>query len=514
ASLVNLFIARALSQVRQTAVRLAIGGSWRQLLRLQLVETALLAMLAVGLGLAIAAPTTTISRSLIFPGVVWARPVLDVRGAAIGFGLACFVSTVTTFWNALYTMRVNPTDLLRASASASTGTPRHTHAVRRTLVMVQASILVVLLSGTVAFVLSLRRASHADLGFDITALVAVRFPLPAETPPERVNALYREARDRVARVPGVESAALAYMEPWRNNANVDFSVPGATALEPPVTLFDLASPEYLHTFGIAMRSGRWFEQADNPSAAPVVVVNESFANNYWPRGDGLGQCLRVGGASAPCRTLVGIVRDFHVTGQLDGTIYPTIIVPVAQGTGFRQTPHLFIRVRGDRSTVMSSARRALQIMEPNLPALDVHPVENNASAFFASLKLGAAAFSAFGVLSAVIAALGLHSVLSLLIVERRRIYAIRLALGATPASLARAVGFYATATVVTGLLIGGAVLIPIARVIEPILFHTKLLAVASLVGVSTLAMIIAIGAVVGPVRTMFRTDVMTVLREQ
>jgi hypothetical protein len=304
------------------------------------------------------------------------------------------------------------------------------------------------------------------------------------------------------------------MEPWQNNATVQFDVPHSMASSPPVTFFDVASPEYLRTFGVSMRIGRWFEATDNANAPPVIVVNESFANNYWPNGGAVGQCVRAGADTMPCRTIVGVLRDFHVSGQMDGPMYPTIIVPFAQSGGYLETPHLFVRVRGDRSAVMSSVRRALQTIEPNLPAVDVHPVESNASWFLASLKLGAAAFSAFGVLAAVIAALGLYSVLSLLIVEHRRMYAIRLALGGTPARLAGSLFRYTTGTVAIGLLIGGAVLLPVAKLIQPMLFHTNVLAPAALVGVAAMALLIAVGAAIGPARALLQTGVMSVLREQ
>jgi hypothetical protein len=303
------------------------------------------------------------------------------------------------------------------------------------------------------------------------------------------------------------------MEPFARNTQQPISVPGSTVI-PPWTLFDMATPEYLRTFGVQMRRGRWIDASDGPNAPPVLVINESLERVFWPAGGAVGQCMRVGADSMPCRTIVGVVRDFHVSGGADDPANPIYYLPLEQAHGFPQEPTLFLRTDGDGASVARAVRQTLQTLEPSLPAADVHPLAANVTWLVAPLRLGAAAFTAFGIVAAIVGAVGLYSVLAFLILEQRRAHAIRLAIGAAPTSLARSVVRFAVTTVVLGMAIGYVILVPLARVLEPMLFHTRALEPVAIVGVAALGVLTAALAAVFPARAVLRTDVMAVLREQ
>ena len=447
------------------------------------------------------------------PGVTWVRPAIDVRIGLAAFGIALFVGAVVALWTTVFAMRVDPASLMRAAGTAQMRGPHGGHAVRRALLVAQAAIFAVLLTGAAAFVVSLRRAVAVDYGFDVRELYSASVPLPAETPRDRVREVYRRAHIAVAALPGVESASLAYMEPWSNNTSVEFAVPGSNA-KPPWTLFDIATPEYLQTFGAKLRNGRWFDASDRLGAPFVVVVNEAFERVFWPAGGAIGRCIRIGADAMPCRTIVGVVRDFHVTGGADDPPTPVYIVPVAQATMFGQTGRLFFRVRGDGAATAMSVRRSLQQLEPNLPAIDVHPVRQNIDWLVAPLELGASAFTAFGVLAAIVAALGLYSILSYLVIEQRRAHAIKLALGAPARDVALPIVANALLTVGTGMVIGYAALIPLSRVFGTMLFHARVFEPATVASVTALGALVAALAALVPTRAVLRTDTMTVLREQ
>jgi putative ABC transport system permease protein len=512
ANLVNLFIARSAAHSRQTAVRLAIGGGWRQLLRLQTIEAATLGMAAAALGLVIAAPATGVARSLMFPGVTWVRPTLDFRVAGIAFLIAFGIGIVVALWSTMYSAQVNPAELLRGAGTTQMSGSRRTHALRRTLLITQAAIFAVLLTGASAFVLSLRRASSVNVGFDVDSVIVASIPLGADDR-ERAKELMRRAYERVASLPGVASASLGYMEPWANNTMLNISVPSSPA-SPDYVMFDEVTPDYLRTFGVRMKGGRWFEASDNISAPFVIVVNEALERTYWQPGEAIGKCIRIGADSMPCRQIVGVVRDFFVTGGVDDAARPVYYVPVAQASMFPQRPKLFFRPRGDPVGAAREVRLALQGLESSLPAVNVHPVRDNISWLTSSLKLGASAFTSFGILAAIIGAIGLYSVLSYLILEQRRMHAIELAIGATPSRVARSVVIFPVATASVGIAIGYVVLIPMRKILEPLLFHTKLLEPFTVASVVALGAVIALSASFFPVRTVLRTDVMSVLREQ
>jgi ABC-type antimicrobial peptide transport system permease subunit len=181
---------------------------------------------------------------------------------------------------------------------------------------------------------------------------------------------------------------------------------------------------------------------------------------------------------------------------------------------FPQRPTLFVRADADKAAVIRTVRAALQTLQSDLPAVDVRPVSDNVAWFVSPLRLGAAAFTAFGLVAAIVGAVGLYSVLAFLILEQRRAHAIRLAVGAAPASLARSVMGFALGTVLVGMAMGYAVLVPLARVLEPLLYHTRALEPVAVLAVVSLGAVTALGAAFFPMRAVLRTDVMAVLREQ
>jgi putative ABC transport system permease protein len=385
--------------------------------------------------------------------------------------------------------------------------------VRRTLLVLQSAVFAMLLTSAAAFVVSLRRASAVDFGFDPSRILSAPFNLPADTPRLEVRALLERAQQRVATLPGVESASLGYMEPWRNNTQVPISVPGST-VKPPFTMLDIVTPEYLTTFGIKMRTGRWISTSDVAGSPAIIVLNETMAKLYWPNGDAVGHCVRVGDDTMPCRTVVGIVQDFHVTGGLDDAPRPVYYIAYAQAAGFRQGPKLFIRPRGDATAAIATIRQSLQSLDPRLPAIPVHLISDNTTFFAATLRLGAAAFMTFGVVAAIVAAIGLYSVLSFLIVEQRRSHAIRLAIGATPSVVARSVVRYGVMTAASGMLIGWLVLLPLRHLVEPLLFHTALFDVSTVAAVALFGAGLALIASLTPARAVATMDIVNVLREQ
>lgn len=513
ANLVSLFLARTAAQRQQLAIRLAIGGAWKHLLRLHLIEATTLGLGAALLGVAVSIPTVRIARALILPAVTWVRPSVDLRIGIAAFLIATGIGAIVALWSSAQAARLDPAELLRGSAGGHATASRRTHRVRQSLLMVQAAIFAALLSGAAAFVVSLRRASAVDFGFDIDRVLTATIALPAEMPRARARDLYSRAHARVNALPDVELASLGYMEPWYNNTAADLFIPGA-AVVPPRALFDLATPEHARTLGMPMRAGRWIDSTDVAGAMPVIVINETFARTVWPAASAIGACVRVGADSLPCRTIVGVVADARVgSGSVDGPYPAVYYIPIAQSAAYRQTPRVFFRPRGDVQSAQRSVRRALQELEPNLPAVTIRPVSANVSWLTAQLAIGAAAFTAFGALAAVVATIGLYSVLAFLVVEQRRETALRLALGAMPGELGWSVARRALVIVLGGMLVGFIALVPLRTLLEPMLFHTKLLDGWSLMVVAIIGAVTAgLGALV-PTRAILRTDAAQVLRE-
>lgn len=513
ANLLNLFIARTAAGSRQVAVRLAIGGGRRHLLRLQFLEAAVLGAASAALALVVTAPATRIMRAQLYTGVQWSRAAVDLRVAGIAFGLAVVMGVIVALVSSQVAARVDPATLLRSAGSDRSTTGRGGALVRRGLVIAQATIFAVILAAAAAFITSVQRALAVDLGFDVDRVFAASVPLQSVGySADAARRFYLDAHPRLAGLPGVESASLGYMEPWQNNRSEPLRIPGFDGAIP-FTLFDAVTPEYARTMGLRPRQGRWLAASDVAGNEPVVVVNEAFARTFFRGTPVIGTCIGIGADTLPCRVIVGVVGDARMTGGLDAPVTPAYYVPLAQAAAYRFTPKLFVRSAGRVDDAMARVRAELQRSAADLPVVSVRPLEEDFAPLVSTWRLGRLLFGAFGVLAGFIAAVGLFSVLAFLAAERRRDDAIRLALGAPASKVVAPIVRHTAISIGTGLLLGLAILAAVSSRAESLLFRTTVLEVAVLVPVVLLGLAVGVAAAVAPVRTVLRTNAMAVLRE-
>jgi len=513
ANLLNLFIARTAAGRQQVAVRLAIGGGRRHLLRLQCLEAVVLGVASAGLALVVAAPATRLMRTQLYPGVEWSRAVIDPRVAAIAFGLALLVGAVVAAASSQLAARVDPASLLRAAGSGRSGIGRHGVLVRRGLVVAQATIFVVILAAAAAFMTSVRRALSVDLGFDVDHVFAASVPLQSVGySAEAARRFYVDAHARITGLPGVESASLGYTEPWQNNRSEPLRIPSFDGAVP-FTLFDAVTPDYARTLGLHARQGRWISTSDVDGSEPVVVVNEAFARTFFRATPAIGACIGIGADSLPCRTIVGIVSDARMTSGLEAPVTPMYYVPLAQATAYSFTPRLFVRSTRRLEDAMAQVRTELQQSSADMPAVSVRPLTEDFAPLVSTWRLGRLIFGAFGALAGFIAAVGLFSVLSFLATERRRDYAIRVALGAPASRVVEPIVRQTAASVGAGVALGLAIVMASSSWVASLLFRTTVLEVSVLGPVILLGLTVGVVAAAGPVRSVLRTNAMAVLRE-
>ena len=513
ANLLNLFLARTASTRRQVALRLAIGGGRRHLLRLHLLEATILGALATSLAIAIAAPATAVIRSQLFSGVTWARSAIDLRLTLFAFALTVVIGGLVALASANAASRVDPATLLRATGSDRASAGRAGTLIRQGLVVVQAAIFVVIVTGAVAFTTSVNRIMAIDLGLRFEQVVVATVPLRS-VGYSQADALrfYTEAHRRLSSLPGLESVSLGYTEAWQNNRTEDLRIPGFEG-KPPFVIFDAVTHEYARTMGLRMKQGRWLEESDGASAPAVVVVSDAFAKVFFPAGKAIGTCIGIGDESNPCRTIVGIVADPRVTGSLDGPAVPAYYLPLAQASSYSFTPRLFIKANGRMENAMALVRRELQGSAANLPAVSVRRLSDGFAPYVSTFRIGRLIFGLFGVLAGFIAAVGLYSVLSYVATERRREYAIRIALGAGAPRVAQPILRHSLGSALAGLALGLTMVLVSADSVQPLLFRTSVDEPVVLAMVSALGLVIGLVAAVGPMIAVLRSDAMAVLRE-
>jgi len=519
ANLANLFVARSLGRRRETAMRIALGGGRLRLFASQMMEACLLALAAGMLALVVVLWVGPVARDTLLPGYAWADGPLDLRVAGVAIGLAFGIGALVAGLTALHAGRTDTAVLLRGAGTGQIAGSRGARRARLLLVGFQAALSTVLLIASAGFVLSFRRAAKTDIGFAIDGLLVADLPLgTVGYDLARRWTFYRAADERFSTMAGVTGASLGYTDPWYSNRNERLSVPGRDSL-PSVPrygtpAFDAVTADYLTTMGLRLRRGRWISETDRAGTAPVMVVNEALARLYWPGAEALGRCIRVGEDSLPCREIIGVVANQRFTGRIEDEAIAEYYLPLEQARAFEFTPRLFLRVEGDPYAMAPEVGRILQSLEPDLPAAHVRVLQTQLDPLLAPWRLGAVAFSALGALAAIIAGLGLFSVLAYFVAERGNEFAIRAALGALPSQIARPVVGQGLAVVGGGVVVGWLIASVLARWLEPLLFDVRLLQPGVLLGVGTGLALCALAAGIEPARRAAGRDPVEALRAQ
>jgi predicted permease len=521
ANLVNLLVARNIGRIRETGIRIALGGGWTRLLRFHVFESIILATLAGAASLLVVRLAGPIARRVLFPGIEFADGPVTLRVVALATAASLVLAGIVALITALYARRVDPAALLAAGGSARTTAGRRAGVIRYTLVGVQAALSLALIVASAGFVRSFRNAAGSHLGFNVRGLIQAEVPNtgPVGGPLDAYVDMNYRLRERIRAIPGVASVSLAYTGPWWNNRTEAVAIPGRDSLplfpgfgEP---AFDAVTADHLRTMQLTMRAGRWIAESDAAGTPPVVVVNEALAKLYWPdESNVIGRCLRIGDNAVTCREIVGVVADHRFTGPIDAPMTPAYFVPLAQAGEYRVTPKLFIRASGDAAELQPVIRQLVQGFEPGLPAVSVEVMQARLDPLIASWRMGAMAFTALGIVAAVVAGIGLFSVLAFAVAERRREFAVRKALGAQTAHIVRTVAVRGLVVVGAGAVVGCAATWVSARWLQPMLFRTDLLEPVVL-GVAVLAvLVLAVLAAAAPSVSAARMSPMEVLKSE
>jgi predicted permease len=374
---------------------------------------------------------------------------------------------------------------------------------------------VVFLVGAVLFVRSLRRIEALPLGMEPDRVVAVS----ARTSGMRitsaeVKALYERLLDAARSTPGMESAAVSVGLPFSTIWAEDVKVPGRDSL--PMTseggpYFNAVTGGFFETLGTRLVRGRTLTEADRHSATRVAVVNETLANLWWPNGDAIGHCMKVGGDTMPCAEIVGIVENTRRFGLIEDPAVQ-LFLPLEHAPAWADARVLVVRPVGNAVKAIDALRRQLLTRVPDAPYLEMTVVEESVNPQMRAWRLGATAFGVFGLLAVVVAALGLYSVLAYDVSRRLRELGIRVALGASRTGLIGMVVGRAVRVAAAGALLGFLIAIAAGPTVTPMLFQTSARdPLAYALGAAVL-LIVALVAAVVPSRRATRVDPIIALR--
>jgi putative ABC transport system permease protein len=450
-----------------------------------------------------------------------AQTTIDVR--LLGFALLVVAGTALLFGllPALVAASTHAAEALKDGTRTSTGV--RGRQLSRVLVVVEVALACAVLVASALLVRSVTRMMQAPTGITTAEVVTGTLQIEGAKYQEwgSVAQFYTTLLDAVRRQPGIDAAgasnAIVLQPGWRIPYGVD-GRPLPRAGEAPIAQHVTAGTGYLETFRARLNAGRFFTDADSSSGEPVVVINETLARRTFPGEDPIGKRLlsmaqQIGPlgrnlmfASREVHTMpfriVGVVADIH-QAPIGQAAEPVIYHSIPQFP-FRA---MTIVARGtDTATVVSGMRQALRGLDASIPLSNVSTMDDRMVTATAAPRLLTAVLTTFAVLTGLLAAIGVYGLLAWTVSERRREMAIRLALGAQPAALARLVTKQGLALTAGGVVLGllGAQLA--SGVLQAVLFQTRTTDVAAMAGAATLLLLAAFAACLAPARRAARVS--------
>jgi predicted permease len=472
ANVANLLLARAVARRGQTAVRLALGASRRQIVTEALIESVLLAVAGAIAGLVVAAAAARLLLALAFAGATILPIDTTPSPIVLAFasGLALLTGIVFGAAPAWFATRTDPIDALRG-AGRSTGD--HSSFARTSLLVMQATLSVVLVAGSTMLARSLGNLEGQDFGFEIQGRVLVSLNRPPATyTAEKLAALNRDLEERLNRLPGVHGAGLALYNPLTDNWGELVLIAGKplpTPGERTGASWNRVSANYLQHLGVRLVRGRYFSAADNETSQNVAVVNEAFVQRFFkPDEDPLDQHF---GLNLPENVnsfrIVGIVRDAKFAGfALNLPARPMFFVPLAQTVDYKHQAMRRLElqshfVRGlllvtdtPPGTLEPQVKRALADADPNLTVTSVRTLQEQVERSFDQQRAVASLAGLFGLVALVLAAIGLYGMTAYSVARRTNEIGLRMALGADRGKVIGIVLRGAFRRVVAGVLLG------------------------------------------------------------
>jgi predicted permease len=522
ANVASLLLARGAARQRELGLRAAVGGGRGRLVAQQLVEGLVLAVLAAAIGLPLAAATLRIMSATVTANVPRAAlAAVDPRAVAFALLLAVATTLLFALVPALQSSQLDVTGALREGGPRTAGGASHRR-WRTGVVVAQAAFAALLAVGAVLMAKTLGSLTHIDVGFQPKGVLTQRLSLPQGAYPEALDVIrfYRSLLDETRALPGVSSAGLLRSLPLGESiGDWGVSVPGYDAEGDGTSAADwqVASDGAGQTLGERLVSGRFLERGDDENSADVAVVNEAFVRKYWSGRDPVGQRFRIGGASRPWVTLVGVVGDVR-HNSITGIVKPKFYRPLAQFHRSRGGPTrdmaLVVKTDGDPLALAGPIRDVVRRLDPAVPVSSVRTLEAVVASSIVAPRLASLVLGLFAALALLLCAVGVYGVLAMGVAERRQEIGVRLALGAPASTVGRQVLGEGLAAVGCGLAVGLVAAGLLSRYLVSLLSGVRPLDPGSYLLVAVgLSAVAALSGLVPALRAA-RTDPAVALRSQ
>jgi predicted permease len=528
ANVANLLLSRAAGRQKEIGLRLALGASRLRLMRQLLTESVLLSLLGGLIGVVFA---VWIKDGLIAVsdwggrGMNTLDPRLDLRVLGFTVGLSLLTGVVFGLAPAWRTTRVDLTPSLKDSGRSSSAV--HRSLLSRGLVVVQVALSLLLLVGAGLFVRTLLNLQRVDPGFNTQNLLLFDVePSLIGYKDEKLRQIYGQISERLEAVPGVQGVTFSRM-PLLSQSSSSSSVFLREALNATPDSEGRLKPNgegwrhvvrenFLEAMGIPLISGRTFGPQDDTKSPRVVVVNQTFANKYFPNQNAVGKRFTFDTSKPDQLEIVGVCRDAKYTSQRDD-IPPTVYSSYRQerpqsGATFE------VRTTGDPAATIASVRSVVREIEPNLPVMNVKSQVEQADETLRMERLFAKLLTLFALLAQQLAAIGLFGVLAYTVSQRTHEIGIRMALGADRASVMKMIVWQGMILALLGVVIGLIGAYVLTKYLESwvslskMLFGVKVSDPLTYAVIAVLLTIVALIACYIPARRATKVDPLVALR--
>ena len=522
-NIAGLLLARSGTRRREMATRMALGGSRAAIVRQLLMESVLMALGGGIVGIAVGSFALDWLKQLgAAKDQLWYPIELDARVLAMMLGVALLASLIFGLVPALATSRLDIRTVLNQAGRGIAGTRRTW--TRGALVTAQVALSLVLLIGAGLMLRTLVWLNGLNPGFDTHNVVAAEASLQDARyqTAAAANRLFTQTLERMQRIPGVQSAAVALTLPYERPLNDGFRTVDGDDQQQHGGEFVYSTPTYFETMRIPIVAGRASRDSDTPQRTHVVVVSESFARKYF-HGDALGRHLRAGKEIGEIVGICGDVQQHSGLTRDQGplSIEPTVYLPAAQLIdGFVQLVHTWfspkwvIRTSGPSASLSARIQAAVAEVDPRLPIAHFRTVDELRNLQTGSQRYLAALFSILAGLALLLAAIGLYGLISQSVAQRRHEIGVRLALGATARQTIAGVIRPAILLSIAGLGAGLGMSLVAVRFLRAMLWGVRQTDPVTFAATSAILLLVATLASLAPALRILRMDPAETLRAE
>jgi putative ABC transport system permease protein len=516
ANVANLLVARATAREKEVALRKALGASRGRLIRQLLSESALLSLLGGILGLLLALALMPALRS-IHPGTMPRLAEVRIDTSVLLFSLVLCVLTAVFFGlaPAMQAAKRDLHDSLKegirgSSAGGSRGK------FRGALVIAEMAVALILMAGAGLLVESFARLMHVNLGFSPHGVMTFPLTLPATrySQAEQQIQFYRQVLDRVRAAPGVQSAGLVSFLPLSGGYRLSYFCAEGQVCQglgkDPLIAFWQVSAGYLDTMRTPLISGRFFNEHDIARAAPVLIVNESAANHFWPNQNPLGKHI-AGSRDLIPREVVGVVGNAKISA-LNAADADQLYVPLEQFPYSTMT--LVVRSAGASEPLVAAVRAKVAEVDATLPVSGILSMEEVIAGSVAQPRIITQCVSVFAGFALLLAAIGMYGVMAYSVTQRKQEMGIRMSLGAGQREILGLVVRQGMTLAIAGVGIGVVASLALTRVLTGLLFGVRATEPSIFAGAAAVLGFAAFLACYFPARRATRVDPIIVLRSE